>query len=79
MSPTSRSLYIALGLFLGVFGVHNFVAGRIGIAVSQLVISLVSIPLMCVGVGFVTILIPSIWAIVEIIAVEHDGQGRKMV
>ncbi len=79
VSPTSRTVYIVLGLFLGGLGIHNFVAGRTGVAIAQLGIWLVSIPLMCIGVGLVTILIPSIWALVDIIAVQHDGEGRRMI
>jgi TM2 domain-containing membrane protein YozV len=79
VSPTSRTVYIALGIFLGELGVHNFVAGRIAVAISQLIISLVSIPLMCFGIGFVTMWIPFIWALVEVIVIQHDGKGRRML
>lgn len=79
VSPTSRTIYILLGILIGGLGVHNFVAGRTGEAIGQLAITVVSIPLMCVSIGFLTILIPSIWAVVNVIAVTHDGQGRRML
>jgi TM2 domain-containing membrane protein YozV len=78
-SPTSRATYIVLGLFLGGLGIHNFIAGRTGVAVAQVVIFAASIPLMCVFIGFITIFIPSIWALVDIIAVTEDGEGRRMM
>jgi TM2 domain-containing membrane protein YozV len=75
----SRMAYILLGIFLGKFGVHNFYAGRISQGVAQLTITMISIPLMCVfGIGFITILIPWIWAIVDIITVDHDADGVPM-
>ena len=68
---------IVLGLFLGGLGVHTFVAGRTAIGLVQLAVFVGSIPLMCFGVGFVTIFIPSIWALVDIIIVQEDGRGRR--
>lgn len=75
----SRVAYILLGIFLGGLGVHNFYAGRIGPGVAQLIITAVSIPLLCVFVGFITICIPGIWAIVEVIVVDEDGNNVPMV
>jgi predicted Zn finger-like uncharacterized protein len=77
--PKSRLAYILLGIFLGKLGVHNFYAGRTGPGVAQLVIFLVSWPLMCVYIGLITVFIPYIWAIIDIITVEVDGDGRRMV
>lgn len=75
----SRLAYILLGLFLGVWGVHNFYAGRTGPGIAQLLITLLSIPLMFVCVGFFTIFIPWIWAIVDIIVVDRDANDVPMV
>jgi TM2 domain-containing membrane protein YozV len=75
----SRVTYILLGVFFGVLGVHNFYAGRIGPGVAQFLITLISIPLMFSCVGFVTIFIPIIWALVEIVAVDEDGNNVPMV
>jgi TM2 domain-containing membrane protein YozV len=75
----SRVSYILLGLFLGNWGAHNFYAGRNGAAIAQLLISAISIPLCCVVVGFFTFLIPTIWAIIDILVIERDGDGVPMV
>lgn len=62
-----------LGIFLGVFGVHNFYLGYTGKAVAQLVITLVT----C-GIGSV---ISGIWGFVEGIkiltgSINRDADGR---
>jgi TM2 domain-containing membrane protein YozV len=75
----SRVAYILLGVFLGGWGVHNFYANRTNVGVAQLVICLVSIPLMFVFIGFITIMIPGIWALVDICTVDRDGDGIRMV
>jgi len=69
----SRVLYIILGLFLGTLGLHNFYLGRNGPAVAQLLITVLLgwwliIPLAVVG----------IWAVVEVITITTDGQGRPL-
>ena len=63
-----RLVYIILALFLGMFGVHNFYAGRIKYAVIQLIL------------GITVILSPVswIWAIIDICVVTKDGDGRIM-
>jgi len=54
-----------LWFFLGWFGAHRFYLGRIGSGVAQLVITLVSLMLTVVGVGFLGFLIVAIWAFVD--------------
>jgi TM2 domain-containing membrane protein YozV len=68
MSSKTRTNYVVLGIFLGGFGVHNFYAGRSGVAVAQLLISLI---------GFLIggPIIVGIWVIVELFTVTRDGQG----
>ncbi len=65
-----RIVYILLALFLGTLGVHNFYAGRTGVAVTQLLITLLLgwlvLPLAAVG----------IWVIVEMCTVTKDASGR---
>ncbi len=77
ISPVARTTYILLGIFLGGFGIHNFVAGRTACAVGQLALSVVSLPLLFLcGLGLFTIWVPGVWAIIEVCTVEHDGAGR---
>lgn len=66
----SRGIYIILALFLGgLFGVHNFYAGRFTPAIFQLLITLIAgwliLPLFLVG----------IWVIIECCIVKKDGRG----
>lgn len=62
---------------LGIFGAHRFYLGR-SHAVTMLVISLVSIPLCFVLIGFVGIFATSLWAIIDLFSVskwakEHNA------
>ena len=70
----SRLGYILLGLFLGIFGAHNFYAGYIPKAVTQLLITVLIgwlvFPL------FLPLLIVLIWAIMDICTVTKDGSGK---
>ncbi|HKO22323.1 MAG TPA: TM2 domain-containing protein [Candidatus Eisenbacteria bacterium] len=68
----SRGSFIALGLFLGCFGIHNFYAGYHGKGAAQLATTLI---LGWVVVGFV---ITAIWALIEVITVREDAQGIPM-
>jgi TM2 domain-containing membrane protein YozV len=69
----SRGVYIILGLFLGTLGIHNFYAGYNGRGVVQLLLTLLTgwliVPWVLVG----------IWALAEIIAMDRDAAGDKMV
>ena len=66
----NRLTYVVLGIFLGCLGVHNFYAGRTGMAVGQLLITLLTgwliIPILCVW----------IWVIIELCTVTKDGSGK---
>jgi TM2 domain-containing membrane protein YozV len=70
-SDKSRTTYTILGLTLGFFGVHNFYLGRTGVGVAQLLITLLS--------GFTLFLVSLIWAAFDILTVEYDLSGRKLV
>lgn len=63
----SRTTYIVLGIFLGVFGAHNFYAGYTGRAVGQLCLSVLTL--------FYLAIASWIWAIVEICIVDKDSTG----
>jgi TM2 domain-containing membrane protein YozV len=65
--PKERIAYILLGIFLGVFGVHNFYAGYTGRAVAQLLISVLTL--------FFGSFISAIWAIIDVCTVTADASG----
>lgn len=69
----SKIAYVLLGIFLGLFGIHNFYAGYTGKAVAQLLIAV----LLCWTV--VAPIIVFIWCIVDICTITKDAQGRPFV
>lgn len=71
-SHCSRGVYIILGIFLGLLGIHNFYAGRMKQAVWQLVLDVLLCWTLVVPVGI------AIWVIVELCTVTADGKGRAM-
>lgn len=68
----SRVMYVVLGIFLGALGVHNFVAGRTGPGIAQLLITLL------LGWLFLPLIAVWIWVIVELCTVKHDARGILM-
>jgi TM2 domain-containing membrane protein YozV len=78
-APKSRLLAGLLGVFLGAFGVHRFYMGCTGIALAQLLISVIGGALTC-GVLVVPV---ALWGLVEGIlilvgVINHDGGGRPL-
>jgi hypothetical protein len=69
-NPKSRVAFILLGVFLGLFGIHNFYAGYTGKALTQLLLNLFLFWTVIVPLGI------SIWVLVEVITISHDAQGR---
>lgn len=65
----SRGVYIILGLFFGLLGIHNFYAGRFGYGIAQLLITAI------LGWFVIGIFITAIWVIVELFVVKEDGAG----
>jgi len=63
-----RIAYILLAVFVGTFGIHNFLAGYTGRAVVQLVLTLT-----IVASPFIWV-----WAIIEACTVWKDAHGRVM-
>ena len=51
--------------FLGLLGGHRFYTGRLGSAVAQLLIFIVSVPLMFVYIGFLSFFALLIWWLVD--------------
>jgi TM2 domain-containing membrane protein YozV len=69
--PKTRVTFVLLGIFLGVFGVHNFYAGYAKKGAIQLCVTLLS----C----FYGALVSWIWAIIEICTVNKDAEGTQFV
>jgi TM2 domain-containing membrane protein YozV len=65
--PKNKWIYVLLGIFFGIFGVHNFYAGYIGRGITKLLITILSF-----GVLF---WISWIWSFIEIIVVRIDSRG----
>lgn len=63
ISLKSRGTYIALGLFLGCLGIHNFYAGHTGRAV----------------LGLFTGGLCGILTIIDLITMNTDGDGKIML
>jgi TM2 domain-containing membrane protein YozV len=68
-SAKSRGIYIILGLFFGLLGIHNFYAGRLGVGVAQLLVTCI------LGWFVVGIFITAIWVLIELFTVTEDGAG----
>jgi TM2 domain-containing membrane protein YozV len=67
----SRGIYIILGLFLGgLFGVHNFYAGRFTPGIFQLLITIFTFWLI------LPLFLVAIWVILELCLVTKDGKGH---
>jgi TM2 domain-containing membrane protein YozV len=69
--PKTRVIFVLLGIFLGVFGVHNFYAGYAKKGAIQLCVTLLS----C----FYGAVISWIWATIEICTVNKDAEGTQFV
>ena len=75
MAPLkSKGVYIALGLFLGWLGVHNFYAGYTIKGIIQLMIFLLFVWFL--GLGF---FVTSVWSLIEVFTVRIDAQGRPFI
>lgn len=71
-SAKSRGVYVILGLFFGLLGVHNFYIGRFGIGAAQLLITCI------LGWFVVGLVITAIWAIVDLFLIDKDGAGDAL-
>jgi len=67
--PKSRGIYIILGLFLGLLGVHNFYAGHNSRGFVQLLIT------VCLGWLLVGLIITGVWVIIDLVTVTEDSRG----
>ena len=66
-----RSKLVALLLwgFLGSLGVHNFYLGRTGIAITQLILTIVGYATCWFLVGFIPLAVVWVWLIVDLIMI----------
>jgi len=69
-----------LGIFLGGLGVHNFYLGKIGFAVTQLILT-VAVGWFTCGISAIA---ASVWGLIEGIliltgTIDRDGDGRPLV
>lgn len=69
--PKTRVLFVLLGIFLGVFGVHNFYAGYVKKGTIQICLTV----LTCFYGG----LLSWLWAIVEVCTINKDAEGNQFV
>ena len=69
-SSISRLVYILLAIFLGAFGVHNFVIGRTTVGVVQLLLTVLSCGILSI--------VSWIWAIIDIVTITEDSHGRPL-
>ena len=65
VNSKSVGVTYALWFFLGAFGAHRFYAGRIGSAIAMLLITICSIPLCFILIGFVGVAAVWIWWLVD--------------
>ena len=65
--PKKRVTFVLLGIFLGVFGVHNFYAGYMRKGAAQLCLTLFTF--------FYGAIVSWIWAIVEVCMIHKDFDG----
>lgn len=84
-NPEAKSKIAAglLALFLGSYGVHNFYLGYTGKAVTQLLLTVLGIPLSLIFIGLPMMAGAGIWAFVEAImifagSINKDAKGNLL-
>ena len=71
-SAKSRGVYVILGLFFGLLGVHNFYLGRFGVGAAQLLITCI------LGWFVVGLVITAIWVIGDFFLIDTDSEGDAL-
>ncbi len=64
----NRVMYIILGIFFGLFGIHNFYAGYKGRGIAKILLSILIVPILFV----------ELWVLIELVVTKTDGKGRLM-
>jgi TM2 domain-containing membrane protein YozV len=75
--PKTRVIFVLLGIFLGIFGVHNFYAGYAKKGAMQLVAT-VLIAIYSQIAAWLWLVV-WLWAIVEICTVNQEADGTQFV
>lgn len=70
----SKIAYILLGVFAGGLGIHNFYAGYTTKGIIQAVLWVLGL-----FTGGILIIIPAIWALIEVCKVRKDANGIPFV
>lgn len=65
----SKVIALLLWLFLGGLGIHNFYLSRKGIAITQLVLTLVGVATSWLLIGFIPLAVVSVWWFVDLIMI----------
>jgi TM2 domain-containing membrane protein YozV len=65
MPIKNAGIACALWFFFGMLGAHRFYAGRIGSGATILTLTILSAILTVVFVGFVLIVVPAIWVLID--------------
>lgn len=65
----SKVVILLLWVFLGSFGAHNFYLGRTGIAITQLILTIVGYATCWFVVGFIPLAVVVVWLFVDLIMI----------
>ena len=80
VSPKSRLITTLLAFFLGTLGIHRFYLGKIGTAVTMLVLTIIGYATMIFIVGIFIVIAVGIWSLVDFImaaaGVMKDKNGK---